>query len=147
MADETSTNSLASLAAAEASIDAKTQTVSPITDKVVDENLVVDHTTAQQNRPEIDGSTKAADRLRAFEDAELGENAVRINGRVERGYGSRFRELPEAKQRQHAALEKLVEAELVLADFDSKRERAQADYDAAQAAVDAAKAEADNGGA
>jgi len=53
----------------------------------------------------------AAERLRTFEDTHLGKRAVRINGRVERGFGSPFKEMSPEKHAEYAALEKLVEAE------------------------------------
>lgn len=83
----------------------------------------------------------AAQRLRAFEDSEIGENAVRINGNIERGYGSRFKAMPEDKQRIYAALERLIVTEQELAEAETKYLQAGVDHDAALAAV----AEAEHG--
>lgn len=51
------------------------------------------------------------DRLRAFEDAVLGEDHLRLHGQVERGRGSKFAELHPAAKAHHAALEALLDAE------------------------------------
>lgn len=53
----------------------------------------------------------AAERLRAFEDKHLGEDTPRHAGAIERGHGSPFTALHPDKQREYAALERLVEAE------------------------------------
>lgn len=87
----------------------------------------------------------AAQRLREFEDAEFGPDVVRINGNIERGYGSPFKEMPEAKRRKHAALEKLVVTEQKLDDAHTALMQADADHDAAEAEVTAA--DDDNAGA
>jgi hypothetical protein len=77
-------------------------------------------------------------RLRAFEDEKLGENAVRINGKIERGFGSKFRELPEADQEQYAKLERLIEAERKVDDARAALAVAEAEYaDAEKAAGNA----------
>jgi hypothetical protein len=146
MADETA-KPLDTLKATEQSLDSatKTETISPISDREVDENLVVDRSEVQVNRPELSPEeSTAAERLRAFEDREFGKDAVRINDRIERGYGSKFKNMVDSDPRkaaEYAALERMVEAELVLADADGKRAQAQADYDAAVAALDAAESE------
>jgi hypothetical protein len=58
----------------------------------------------------------ASDRLRAFEDRHLGEDATRINGAVERGHGSRFKAMRPEQHAEHSALEHLVKAEKDVAD-------------------------------
>lgn len=78
----------------------------------------------------------AAERLRTFEDDHLGKEAVRINGCIERGYGSPFAALSPEKKRQYGALEKLVEAEQKLADAHTKLIQAEADHEAALAAAE-----------
>lgn len=78
----------------------------------------------------------AADRIRAFEDEHVGPEAVRIGGRIERGYGSPFAELAPELKRQYAALEKLVAAEQNLADAHTKLIQAEADHEAALAAAE-----------
>ncbi len=50
-------------------------------------------------------------RLRAFEDKHLGEDAVRINGELERGHGSRYSKMSPAHRAHHDALVELVAAE------------------------------------
>lgn len=78
----------------------------------------------------------AADRVRAFEDEHLGKEAVRIGGRIERGYGSPFAAMSDEKKRQYAALEKLVAAEQKLADAHAALIQAEADHEAALAAAE-----------
>ena len=53
----------------------------------------------------------AQEKLRAFEDEHIGKDAVRIRGNIERGYGSKFKDMPPEKHAEYAALERLVEAE------------------------------------
>lgn len=86
---------------------------------------------------EPDEKTAASDLLRAFEDEKLGPDAVRINGKIERGHGSKFRGLSEEDQAKYAALEKLVEAEQKLADATTAHRQAEEAYEAAIDAVDA----------
>lgn len=86
--------------------------------------------------------TKSAHvRLREFEDHLFGEDCVRIAGRIERGYGSKFKEMTAPQSAHYAALEKLVAAEQRLEDSRT----AQADAEtAAWAAHDlATKTEAE----
>lgn len=81
--------------------------------------------------------SNAAELLRAFEDDKLGEDAVRINGQIERGHGSKFRDLSEEDQAKYGAIEKLVAAEQALADATTAHRAAEEAYEAAIAAVDA----------
>lgn len=83
-----------------------------------------------------DPETPAVDRLRAFEDAEFGKDAVRIGGKIERGYGSPFKAMSAEKQRQYAAIEKLVESEQKLADAHAALIAADVEHDAALAAAE-----------
>jgi len=82
-------------------------------------------------------------RLRAFEDEHFGKDAVRINGRVERGSGSRYQALPEPKRRHYQALEKLVEADEKLVAAHTALMTADAAHEAAMEAVALAEKEAD----
>lgn len=77
----------------------------------------------------------AEQRLRAFEDDKLGPDAVRINGQIERGYGSKFRDLSEEDRNQHGKLEKLVEVEQKLTDARAALAVAENAYADAEAAV------------
>ena len=129
----------------------KTETVSPVTGRSVEDDVAIAgaNTKFQANAPELTTGSNASDRLRAFEDREFGKDVVRIQGRIERGSGSPFRNLPEPKQREYTALERCVETELVLSDAESKAAQAKADHDIAMhdadtAADDAAKADDDN---
>lgn len=79
----------------------------------------------------------ASKRIREFEDRELGEHVVRISGKIERGFGSKFKELSEKKQAHYAKLEKLAEAEQDLTDAKTSVLNATNAYNAALAAVDA----------
>jgi hypothetical protein len=75
-----------------------------------------------------------AAKLRAFEDKHLGRKAMRNKeGHVERGYGSTFKAMTPEQHAEHAALEKLVEAE-------AKVDEANVALSAAKVAVEAAKA-------
>lgn len=93
--------------------------------------------------PEPADDASAAARLQAFEDEHLGVDAVRINGQIERGVGSPFAKMSDAERAQHTALENLVAAEAKLADAHGALMKADADCEAAAAAVDAAKEKAD----
>lgn len=63
-----------------------------------------------------DIAAPAQSRLRAFEDRVFGKDAVRINGRVERGFGSKFKDMSANQALHYAALEKLIIGEKRLAD-------------------------------
>jgi hypothetical protein len=78
----------------------------------------------------------AAARIRAFEDEHLGKDCVRIGSQIERGYGSRFKELSDEKRRQHATLEKLIDAEQKLVDAHAALIQAEADHEAALVAAE-----------
>lgn len=90
------------------------------------------------DRDTTDSEITAHQRLRAFEDQHLGEDAVRINGEVERGHGSRFKTLSPEHHREYAALERLRDAEKVLSDAAGKLAQAQSAHAEAQANADAA---------
>lgn len=83
----------------------------------------------------------AAKKLRAFEDKHLGRKAVRNKeGVVEKGYGSPFKAMTPEQHAEHAALEKLVEAEAKVDAANAELSAAKVAHEAAkQAAVDAAK--------
>jgi hypothetical protein len=85
----------------------------------------------------------AAQRLRAFEDEHLGEDAPRINGAVERGVGSPFAAMTPQRLVHHAAIEKMVEAEKAVITANAALSAAQAAHDAAVKAVDDAGNAAD----
>lgn len=51
------------------------------------------------------------DRLRAFEDATLGEDHPRHKGAPEKGVGSPFSRMTDQQKAHHAALENLIAAE------------------------------------
>lgn len=53
----------------------------------------------------------AHEQLRAFEDRHFGKDVPRYDGKVERGHGSRYQRLDASARAEHAALERLVEAE------------------------------------
>lgn len=81
----------------------------------------------------------ASARLRAFEDVHLGKTAVRLHGRIERGFGSPFKAMLPEKHQHYAALEKLVTTEQALSDARGALLAAEAAHEAATA--DAAKFE------
>lgn len=87
----------------------------------------------------------AAERLRAFEDQHLGKDVVRLHGHVEKGFGSKFKNMPERHHRHYAALEKLVHAEQHLADAHSALIAAEESHQAALTTADKTEAEIDGG--
>jgi hypothetical protein len=74
----------------------------------------------------------AKDQIRAFEDTHFGKHAVRINGHVERGFGSAFKDMSPEKQAQYAGLEGLVVAEQAVADASAALESAKTAHEAAK---------------
>lgn len=78
----------------------------------------------------------AVARLRAFEDERFGPDAVRIGGKIERGSGSPFSEMSDEDRRQYEAIERLIVAEQKLADAHAALIQADAEHEAAEAAVD-----------
>lgn len=92
------------------------------------------------DEPELTG---ARGRLRAFEDATFGKDAVRINGLVERGYGSKFKEMSAEQALHYAALEKLIVAEQRLADAHGALIAAESSHEAALAEADKTEANID----
>lgn len=89
------------------------------------------------DQPAIEPEMNAAARLRAFEDEKLGADAVRINDRIERGYGSPFAAMTDEDKARYAAFERLVETERKLADAHAALIAADAAHEAAEAAIDA----------
>jgi hypothetical protein len=82
----------------------------------------------------------AAAKLRAFEDKYLGKKAVRSkDGHVEKGYGSPFKAMTPEQHAEHAALEKLVEAEAKVDEANIELSTAKAALESAKAAVVEAK--------
>lgn len=90
----------------------------------------------------------AAALLRSFEDEHLGEDAVRIEGQIERGHGSKFKAMTPQKQAEHGALEQLVAAEKRVADAQTALASATAAHDAALAklAATAQRSDSERGG-
>lgn len=82
----------------------------------------------------------AAARLRAFEDANMGPDAPRINGGVERGHGSLYSRLTDQQKAEHAGIEKLIGTEQKLAEAHAALIQAEADHEAALAAAEPAAA-------
>lgn len=74
----------------------------------------------------------SADRMRAFEDEVFGKDAVRIEGKIERGVGSPYAGMTDERKAQYAALEALVAAEQKLADATGAAAQAEADRVAAE---------------
>lgn len=89
------------------------------------------------------GRVPAAQRMRAFEDAELGMDAVRINGEIERGSGSLYGRLSKEKRDEWDGLNALAAAEVSLAIAEQATAAAQADVDMKRARVDALSEVAD----
>lgn len=83
----------------------------------------------------------ASARLRAFEDERFGPEAVRIEGKVERGHGSPFAVMSDEDKARYAALERLVETEQALADAHAALIAAQEAHEAAEAAINAPASE------
>jgi hypothetical protein len=87
---------------------------------------------ASKSKAPVEG-TSAAEHLAKLEERLFGKNAPRVNGKIERGHGSLFRQLSAEDMAAYCALEKLVVAEDGLS-------AAQGQLSAAQAAVTAAEA-------
>jgi hypothetical protein len=83
--------------------------------------------TAKPAAPPED-KTSAAARLRAFEDEVLGKDAVRIDGKIERGVGSKFARLTDEQRRQYDALEALALAEQKVVDAKGALFQAEAEH-------------------
>lgn len=133
MADETTTDKpLADLAAAEERIDAPVDVREPGDPRPSDRPT---------DTPEPEG--RAADRLRAFEDKHFGKDAVRINGRIERGSGSPYQMAHPLVREQHARIEKLIEAEEKLAVAHAALIQADTEHEMAKQAVADAEKDAD----
>lgn len=77
----------------------------------------------------------AHEMLRAFEDAHLGKDAPRPDGKIERGYGSQFARMDASKKSEHAALERLVKAEQGLTEAKAALTKAHAEHTAASGHV------------
>lgn len=141
MADETQNNSATTILGADDSpganlIKTPEQLRAEADQPIADSGRPVDDAAPAADHPapaEPPAPLSAAERLRAFEDAEVGKDAVRIGGRIERGYGSPFAALSAEKKRQYAALGKLVAAEQKLADAHAALIQAEADHQAALA--------------
>jgi hypothetical protein len=94
---------------------------------------------AQFNMPEKVQDLPAAQRLRAFEDEHFGKDAVRINGRVERGSGSQYQRIALEKpelHRQYQALDHLLVTEKKVEDARALLAQVESDHKAALAAAE-----------
>jgi len=80
--------------------------------------------------------TDAAARLRAFEDEVFGKDAVRIGGKIERGYGSPYANVTDEQRRQYEAIEAMVVAEQKLMDARAALLQAEEDHKAALTATE-----------
>src|SRR5262245_9553177 len=95
-------------------------------------------------------SKPAAEHLAELEEKLFQGRAARIEGRIERGYGSLFRALPDADRKHLLALEELVDAEAAVvgakamcAQVEQALTDAEKRYDDARADANAAKEAAD----
>ncbi len=94
------------------------------------------------SKPAEKAPDTAAAKLRAFEDKHLGRKAMRNkDGVVEKGFGSPFKAMSPELLAEHAALEKLVEAEAKVDEANIELSAAKVAHEAAKAAlVEATKA-------
>ena len=90
--------------------------------------------------------TPARDRMRAFEDEHLGEDVPRIEGQVERGVGSTYHKLSDARKRHYEAIEAMIVAEDAVADARAKLAVAESNLAEAAAAADRAEGNANADG-
>lgn len=74
--------------------------------------------------------------LREFEDEQMGPDVPRVDGKVERGHGSKFQQMKPHHRARHAALERLVHAEDELVKATAEIARATVKRDEAQTAVE-----------
>lgn len=103
----------------------------------------LDHLSETEQRLDGDNRIPAAARLRAFEDEHFGEDAVRIDGKVERGSGSPYQAMSEPQKRHYQALEKAMEAEVKLGAARSQMAIAENEMAAAEADIERAEADAE----
>lgn len=92
---------------------------------------------------EPEPSMSARERLRAFEDEVLGTDAIRIEGHVERGHGSRFKAMTPEQHAQYTVLEALIAAEKKIADASADLAMAEAAHAAATAKLTAFESKSD----
>jgi hypothetical protein len=84
----------------------------------------------------------APELLRSYEDHLFGPDCVRIRGQIERGYGSKFKELKPGQRRLYDALEKLVATEKAVTDAREALLGAESAHAAAEAEASAASDDA-----
>jgi hypothetical protein len=138
MADETTTDKpLAQLAEAEKNVNP------PVVAKDSPEAVSLEPGTTPPDWTPQPEPASATERLRAFEDKHFGEDAVRINGRIERGSGSPYQMAHPDVRRQHQALERLIETEQKLIEAHTALMAADQAHDEAEQAVEAAEKDAD----
>lgn len=102
-----------------------------ITDKPLDH---IDH--VERGLDPAPKDAPGIDRLRAFEDKHFGKDAVRINGRIERGSGSPYATAKPEVRRQYEMLEALIEADQRVADARAALAVAEEAHDRALAALE-----------
>ncbi|MGY4614777.1 hypothetical protein ACVWZ4_000004 [Bradyrhizobium sp. USDA 4472] len=104
------------------------------------DEVVKDEPETASDEPEA-APDDAKARLRAFEDEKFGPDAVRFEGKVERGIGSKFQNMSDAEKAEHAALERLVAAEEELLRATNALAEAQKNHAQASEAADRHAAE------
>lgn len=85
----------------------------------------------------------ARDKVRAWEDENLGPDVPRVSGEIERGVGSKYALLiaeKPAKGAQYEALQKLVKAEDDMVKAQASMDHAKVEIDVATKALDDANA-------
>lgn len=87
--------------------------------------------------PVVVEPASAADRQRAFEDEFIGKSEPRIDGKVQRGHGSKHSLLPQDVRTHHHALEQAVEAEKKLGEAQAGLSKAEAELETAESRVEA----------
>src|SRR5262245_30947003 len=119
-------------------------------DDGLDDMLDAPETETDPEPAAAETSKPAAEHLAELEEKLFQGRAARIEGRIERGYGSLFRALPEADRKHLLALEELVDAEAAVvgakamcAQVEQALTDAEKRYDDARADANAAKEAAD----
>jgi len=79
----------------------------------------------------------AAERLREMEDEWLGEDTRRHEGKIERGYGSRYQDMSKERRAHHTALENEAQAEAKVVAAEAALAVAKADLERTRTITDA----------
>jgi hypothetical protein len=98
----------------------------------IDEAMAAMESLAEQAHAD---DPSADERLRAFEDKVLGKDVPRVDGKVERGHGSKYMRMTAEHKTAHAILERLCAAEHAVTAATRAMAQAKAEHQAASMAA------------